>query len=303
MEPVVAILGPDKNLEMAAIEDLLERFGHISLHIKSTTCSPGDIADQHCPLCQAKKKGNETPVSAEEPKIAEIICPVCSPHSSTSTYLFVGCAPENWYTGQKITLRYTNSLLPEISLLWQVIDHFKLRGQLSPSTLRWYELIGSRAYAPARLAARGATAEEIERILRLQRYHQGVTAYQEWQAQQAILAAASVRERIGGRLTVIDLPHDHEQTVADRLCQWAGGPGYDQLLIIDRTKEYWGISFWGDDDIVSTVFDAMKAQAIVTDTSRLLRLANSPCLVTVVANQDDANQAKQIILDQFQRQS
>lgn len=88
----------------------------------------------------------------------------------------------------------------------------------------------------------GATAEEIERIRRGDRKAQRITAEQEAAAETAIAA----RTFPAPGLVLVELPHNKTATVTDRLSRFAGGAGYDNLLV-ECSGE---IEFFGDGALI-----------------------------------------------------
>lgn len=84
----------------------------------------------------------------------------------------------------------------------------------------------------------GATMDEIIAIRVADRRSQGITGEQELQAVNAIAAR---QEFCGGRLTLVELPHNRAATVADRLAVELGGPGYENLLIVSPAE----VNFYG----------------------------------------------------------
>lgn len=92
------------------------------------------------------------------------------------------------------------------------------------------------------MRAIGATSDEIVRIRRADRLAQGITHQQEVEA----VAAVQVCLSLAPDLTLVNLPHQKTATVTDRLSSFAGGPGYDNL-VIECPNE---IDFFGDGKIV-----------------------------------------------------
>lgn len=88
----------------------------------------------------------------------------------------------------------------------------------------------------------GATIEEIGRIRYKDREAQGITAEQEAAAEAAIAVCESP---VPG-LLIVKLPHAKTATVTDRLSNFAGGPGYKNLLVECPNE----ISFFGEGKIV-----------------------------------------------------
>lgn len=103
---------------------------------------------------------------------------------------------------------------------------------------RWDLLIAANdsGFIPAMLAI-GATPEEVASVRLADRNAQGITPEMEVEAERAISEA-----KTSGRLTVVHMAHSKCATVTDRLHKGAGGPGYDQLLVIsgDGEKNFFG---------------------------------------------------------------
>ena len=92
------------------------------------------------------------------------------------------------------------------------------------------------------MAAMGATPEEIRRIRMLDRQAQGIT---EGQEAAAIVAIDSLQNPVLG-LTIVQLPHDKTATVTDQLSTFAGGTGYNNLLIESPNE----VTFFGDGGVI-----------------------------------------------------
>lgn len=131
-----------------------------------------------------------------------------------------------------------------------VVDHHGDRSAEPASILQVLELIGAEptrwdlliaandsGFIPA-MEAMGATANEIAEVRAADRAAQGITTEKEEEAEQAIVKAET-----SGRLTVVRMSHSKCATVTDRLHKGAGGPGYDQLLILSADGE---ANFYGD---------------------------------------------------------
>ena len=113
---------------------------------------------------------------------------------------------------------------------------------LSIEPTRWDNLIATNdsGFIPAMLAM-GATPEEVASVRLADRTAQGITPEMEAEAERAIFLA-----KTSGRLTVVQMAHSKSATVTDRLHKGAGGPGYDQLLIVSGDGEK---NFFGDGKI------------------------------------------------------
>ena len=109
---------------------------------------------------------------------------------------------------------------------------------------RWDLLIAANdsGFIPAMLAI-GATPEEVASVRLADRNAQGSTPEMEAEAERAISEA-----KVSGRLTVVRMSHSKTATVTDRLHNGAGGPGYDQLLIVSGDGEK---NFFGDGALCS----------------------------------------------------
>lgn len=103
---------------------------------------------------------------------------------------------------------------------------------------RWDLLIAANdsGFIPAMLEM-GATPEEVAKVRLADRNAQGITPEMEAEAERAILEA-----KTSGRLTVVHMAHSKCATVTDRLHKGAGGPGYNQLLVVsgDGEKNFYG---------------------------------------------------------------
>lgn len=150
-------------------------------------------------------------------------------------------APKTDWSPEKVAVT-----LPEGTI---VVDHHGERASEPASILqvlnliglepdRWDNLIAANdaGFIPAMLAI-GATPEEVASVRLADRNAQGITPEMEAEAERAISCA-----KTSGRLTVVQMAHSKSATVTDRLHKGAGGPGYDQLLIIsgDGEKNFFG---------------------------------------------------------------
>jgi hypothetical protein len=141
-----------------------------------------------------------------------------------------------------------------------IIDHHgKRAGSDNPTSLhqvfyllnldqekwtRWHELVAAndRGHIKA-MKEIGATQEEIRKVRAADRRAQGVTEEEERDAEEAIRNA---KVMIEGKLTVVNLPHNHTSPVADRMEKDLGGPGYENLLVISPDQ----VNFFGAGRII-----------------------------------------------------
>lgn len=157
--------------------------------------------------------------------------------------------PKTDWSAEKVAV-----MLPEGTI---VVDHHGERAGEPASILqilnligveptRWDLLIASNdsGFIPAMLAMR-ATSEEVAKVRSADRNAQGITPEQEVEAKRAISCAKTL-----GRLTVVHMAHSKTATVTDRLHKGAGGPGYDQILIVSSDGEK---NFFGDGKICQTL--------------------------------------------------
>lgn len=117
--------------------------------------------------------------------------------------------------------------------LRQVFDLLELPAE---EWTREFDLIAANDTGHARGMLRltpPATLEEMREIRRRDRAAQGITDEEERQGEEAAKAA---EVRLGGRLTVVTIPHDRTATVADVLSEELGGPGYETLLILSPSE-------------------------------------------------------------------
>lgn len=150
-------------------------------------------------------------------------------------------APKTEWSPEKVAV-----VLPEGTV---VVDHHGERAGEPASILqvltllglepnRWDNLIAANdsGFISAMLAM-CATPEEVASVRLVDRTAQGITPEMEVEAERAISQA-----EISGRLTVVHMVHSKSATVTDRLHKGAGGPGYDQLLIVsgDGEKNFFG---------------------------------------------------------------
>jgi len=150
-------------------------------------------------------------------------------------------APKTDWSAEKVAV-----LLPEGTI---VVDHHGERAGEPASILQVLNLIGveptrrdlliaanDSGFIPAMIAM-GATPKEVAFIRSTDRSAQGITPEMEVEAERAISHAET-----SGRLTVVNMAHSKSATVTDRLHKGAGGPGYDQLLIVsgDGEKNFFG---------------------------------------------------------------
>lgn len=107
---------------------------------------------------------------------------------------------------------------------------FRLLGLSAAAWTHWHELVAAndRGHIPALLEA-GATQEEIVQVRAADRAAQGITPEEEAQGERAAACAETLLE---GKLTITRLPHSRTATVADRLHDALGGPGYKNLLVL-----------------------------------------------------------------------
>jgi hypothetical protein len=107
---------------------------------------------------------------------------------------------------------------------------------IQPTRLDLLIAANDSGFIPAMLAM-GATPEEVAKIRLADRNAQGIIPEMEVEAERAISEA-----KTSGRLTVVQMAHSKSATVTDRLHEGAGGPGYDQLLIVsgDGEKNFFG---------------------------------------------------------------
>lgn len=118
-----------------------------------------------------------------------------------------------------------------------------IKPNISEATLRWVELIAANDSAHiSGMVALGATPDEIRRVRDLDRRAQGITPEQEAAAEEAVLMQSYY-----GFFTIVRLPHSKCATVTDRLHALAGGPGYENLLILSPDEQ----NFFGDGAICS----------------------------------------------------
>jgi len=158
-------------------------------------------------------------------------------------------APKTDWSAEKVAV-----LLPEGTI---VVDHHGERASEPASILQVLNLLGvepdrwdllvaanDAGFIPAMLAM-GATPEEVANVRLADRTAQGITPEMEAEAERAISQA-----KTSGRLTVVHMAHSKTATVTDRLHKGAGGPGYDQLLIVSGDGEK---NFFGDGKICQTL--------------------------------------------------
>ncbi|OGE26183.1 hypothetical protein A2780_00015 [Candidatus Daviesbacteria bacterium RIFCSPHIGHO2_01_FULL_41_45] len=151
-------------------------------------------------------------------------------------------AAKTEWTAEKVAVT-----LPEGTI---EVDHHGDRSAEPASILQVLKLIGAEpthwdlliaandsGFIPA-MEAMGATANEIAEVRASDRNAQGITPEKEAEAEQAIAKAET-----SDRLTVVRMAHSKCATVTDRLHKGAGGPGYDQLLILSGDGE---VNFYGD---------------------------------------------------------
>jgi len=107
---------------------------------------------------------------------------------------------------------------------------FALLGRPAGEWTRDRELVAAndRGHIAGLLRA-GATAAEVRDIRARDRRAQGVTADEEASGQEAAAAAES---HLGGRLTVVRLPHARTAVATDFLHPALGGPGYENLVAL-----------------------------------------------------------------------
>lgn len=127
---------------------------------------------------------------------------------------------------------------------------FALLGRPSSEWTRWHALVAAndRGHIDALLRA-GATPDEVRTVRAADRAAQGVTADEEESGRRA---AAAAELALGGRLTVVRLPHGRTATVTDALHPALGGAGYRNLLVLSPG----GATFFGDGAAVAALSDA-----------------------------------------------
>lgn len=158
-------------------------------------------------------------------------------------------APKTNWSPEKVAV-----MLPEDAI---AVDHHGERAGEPASILqvlhllglkpnRWDNLIAANdaGFIPAMLAM-GATPKEVASVRLADRTAQGITPEQEVEAERAIAQAET-----SGRLTVVHMAHSKTACITDRLHKGAGGPGYDQLLIISADGER---NFFGDGKLCQTL--------------------------------------------------
>ena len=151
-----------------------------------------------------------------------------------------------------------------------LVDHHGDGGPRSTAVEQVFELLGfdrerdwtreldliaanDRGYVPAMLEL-AATREEMVRIRARDRAAQGITEEEEAQADAAL---ADKRELLGGRLTVVGLPHSRTAPVEDRLHVALGGPGVDNLLVLSPGEA----NFFGDGGVICRLVEQFEASA------------------------------------------
>lgn len=156
--------------------------------------------------------------------------------------VFVEATPTGeWPTGTKVVvIDHHNERSGDSASVLQVLRHLEaaVDFRISAATRRWAELIAANdaAYIPGMLAF-GATSQEIERIRAFDRKAQGVTSYNEADAERAL---AERPERYG-RMRVVRINHSRTAAVADRLFE----TGDDQSLLIITEADEGELNFFG----------------------------------------------------------
>lgn len=93
------------------------------------------------------------------------------------------------------------------------------------------------------MQALGADAADIRRIREADRAAQGVTVEEEAAAERAI---TGLRWSCGGRLAIVDSPHDRSSPITDRLHPALGGAEVSNILILGPRE----IQFFGEGQLV-----------------------------------------------------
>ena len=163
-------------------------------------------------------------------------------------------APKTDWSPEKVAV-----MLPEGAI---VVDHHGERAGEPASILQVLKLIGAEptrwdlliaandsGFIPAMLEM-GATPEEVAKVRSADRNAQGITPEMEAEAERAISEA-----KTSGRLTVVHMSHSKSATVTDRLHKGAGGPGYDQLLVVSGDGEK---NFFGDGKVCQLLKDKFE---------------------------------------------
>lgn len=111
---------------------------------------------------------------------------------------------------------------------------------------RHFDLVAAndRGHVQGMLALKPpATAEELQTIREADRRAQGITADHEAAGR---IALAQQEQYLGGKLTVVRLPHPHGATITDPLETALGGPGFENLVILTPSQTL----FYGAGDVI-----------------------------------------------------
>ncbi len=130
---------------------------------------------------------------------------------------------------------------------------FEILGLPEDAWTRRLELVAANDVGHIRaMKAAGATAEEIAEIRRADRAAQGVGADEEADAAQAIARGRELTGASGTGVTVIAVSHDRSTAAADLMEADAGGPGFENLVVVMPSK----LAFFGSGALVLALKDA-----------------------------------------------